>query len=122
MISIVSRILDTSRDYPKAFKFFKEFEEVFLSYAGFQKAVFYDELRKGQLKDNATIKMTEFLEHDLQQLKVDFLELMEHYPPDAGPVRVRNFPREFYEFSRKIIDRISLEEDRLFPLLSDQNK
>ena len=122
IIADIDRVLECVRDYPRAFSALQILEQDMMLYFDCQRSIFYEKLRRLFQGNRRSLKMIEFLEQDLLDLRVGFLEFTDRYPPEANPVRIRNFPIEFKAFSRKIIDRISLEEEYLFPLLARSNK
>ena len=118
IIADIDRVLECVRDYPRAFSALQALQEDLMLHFDRQRPLFYAELERAFQGERKSLKMIGFLERDILDLKIDFLEFMERYPPEVSPIRARNFPIDFQGFSRKVLERISLEEERLFPFLA----
>jgi hypothetical protein len=114
----INRLLDVLRDYPKALSILSDFEKVFTEYLRLQDSRLYDVLRQYYRMDREALKMLEFLEQDLKDIKIEFWNFLEGCSPHANAVAVRNFPKRFSDLSKKVISRIAIEEEYLFPLLN----
>ncbi len=117
ILNDIDRIREHARDYHKAHMMLQEFDIVLCEYFKAQDGAFYEKF--GVV---ANLKIIEFLARDIQDLKIDWLAFMDRFPSNAHEVRVRNFPREFLEFSNKVRERLFLEQDQIFPLLAGKNK
>lgn len=118
MVGDISRILDQVRNYSQAVLILQEFAHVLLLYFERQDDAFYERLVERYADQAGDLKMIQFLKNDIIDLKVDFLKFMEMYTVHANSVRIRNFPKDFLAFSRRITDRIGLEKEYLFPFLT----
>ena len=79
---------------------------------------FYERLSLFFVEDRPTVKMLEFLTHDLKDLKIKYLVFYDHHSGEMGVGHPRSFPLEFNEFSAHILARIKIEEEYLFPLIA----
>jgi len=113
-------VLKEVRAYGQAVILLKKLEEVLLIYFERQSLAFYYELKDRYAAECETGKMVVFLQKDLEDLKVDFLELMEKYQEHTNPIRMRNFPKDFLDFSSRLKDRMALEYEYLMPLLPEK--
>lgn len=118
MVGDISRILDQVRNYSQAVLILQEFARVLLLYFERQDDVFYERLAARYADQAGDLTMIRFLKNDIADLKVDFLKFTEMYTVHANSVRIRNFPKDFLVFSRRITDRIGLEKEYLFPFLT----
>ncbi len=74
----------------------------------------YDELLGRHPEASA---MIEFLQTDRKAMQNRIMQLLEEVPAAYQNSKVRKFPRVFLEFSRRISERMAIEEDQLLPLL-----
>lgn len=108
------------RSYSKIRYGLSSFNEMLSAHCKRQDKEFFLHLTKRCLGDRESLKLLEFLELDLKELKVQMLIFFDRYSQGCGEIVARNFPRDFTAFSRVVIDRIETEEEYLFPLLLKQ--
>ncbi|MEW5894677.1 MAG: hypothetical protein AB1650_02800 [Candidatus Omnitrophota bacterium] len=117
ILSELNSILDVVRDYQKAFPILKELEKVLGEFMRLQGPKLYGALKARYSDDREAIKMLEFLEHDMNEMKLEFWSFLEEYSDHPAPIAIKNFPRRFLAFSERVISRIKIEEEYFFPLL-----
>jgi len=117
--SRISNISECARDYQKAYVLLGELESLLFNHFTIQNDGFYMWLEQ---EGKGPLPLIEFLKVDMQELQVEFLDFLDRYSKNVNSIRIRNFPREFHLFSKKILERFSLEEDQIFPLLAVNNK
>ena len=113
----IAQIQLSLRSYGQAKPKLREFYSNLQSHFARQDQKLYDRLSSYYVGDRPTIKMLEFLTHDLRDLKVKYLIFSDQHTGEMGPGHPRSFPVEFTEFANHILARIKVEEDYLFPLL-----
>jgi len=113
----ISELLANLRDYEEAFPLLGRLQDDLFNAAQLQDDRFFSALKAECSDQGQSLKMISFLEQDLTALKVESLEFFDRFSQDISSARKRNFPREFDAFSRRILQRISLEGEYLFPLL-----
>lgn len=106
-----------SRSYLQAKPALFEFNERIRAYLEKQDSEMYERLRAIFAQDREALKMLEFLEHDLRDLKVQFLIFSEKHTGDLANQSGRNFIKEFKGFADAVIARVKVEESYLVPLL-----
>ncbi len=113
----IDRIRQCDHSYDLASPLLVDFYETLLNYVNLQVGPVYQDLCSQNFKNNEILKILEFLEHDITELRLEILQFYERFSPQTNPIQARAFPMEFRQFSSRIIQRIEMEEERLFPLL-----
>ena len=96
----------------------RKIQDVLFMYFGKQDDKFFKALTQHYHSDRESIKMIEFLIHDLKEVKIKFLIFFDKYTGEMADRGSHSFPREFMQFSNEVMARIRREEDYLFPLLT----
>jgi hypothetical protein len=112
----VEQIQLSIRSYPKVRSGLMALQENLFGYFAQQDRVFYDQLLKAHQDNREKVKMIEFLAWDIKDFKVEFIRFYDQYDSSVGVVSQRNFPKEFTDFAQRIIARLKVEEEYLFPL------
>lgn len=119
ILSSMDQVVMVVRSYPQARSRLPEFNERVLAHFGRQDKDFYDRLLERYAAERGSLKMIEFLIHDLKDAKIQCLTFLEKYAGyPGGQAATRNFLRDFLAFKTVIINRIQMEEEYLFPLLA----
>jgi len=105
------------RNYNQAMPKLQTFGSLLLAHFGRQNTETYERIRRCVEGNREGLKMMDFLEHDLKDIKIKYLLFAEKHSGDPGNVNERNFIRDFREFSSDVINRIKIEEDYLLPLI-----
>ena len=119
IIIAIDEVLQNLRSYNQVKPKLREFNTIVLAHLGRQNKNFYDCLTEYYSNDREACKMQEFLLHDMKDLKIKYLIFTDKHSGEFADNNYRNFPKEFIEFSREIIERIRIEEEYLFPLLKE---
>jgi hypothetical protein len=117
IISDISSVLECAHSYKNAHKMLEDLEQDMFSYFKLQDSALYDQLDVKYQDSERDLKILFFLRKDADALKVEFLEFMDEFPIHTNDIRMRNFGRKFYAFSRRILERIAVEEEVLLPIL-----
>ena len=113
----IVRLQDYVRAYSQARLFLGEFEQQFLNYCDLQNKGFYSELQEDCSGDRKKLKMAEFLLYDLKDLRIEYLAFIEKHPTLTNRSGAQSFPLDFTAVSSRILIRLQMEEEYLFPLL-----
>lgn len=113
----VLQLQDYVRAYSRARLFFGEFEQRFLNYCDLQDRAFYSELEDRYAGNREKLKMIEFLLYDLKDTRIAYLAFIEKHPTQTNQSGARSFPLDFTAVSGRILARLQVEEEYLFPLL-----
>jgi len=105
------------RSYVHAKPKIREMREQLLAYLGRQDEEFFSHLRERHYHDREAKKMIEFLMHDLKDIKVQYLIFFEKHSGEMTSPYLKDFPKDFVEFSKLILARFKIEDDYLFPLV-----
>ena len=119
VITAIDDVLQNLRSYLHARPKVREFNNVVLMHLSRQNKAMYDHLNEYYAQDREAQKMLEFLLHDLKDIKIKYLIFTDKHSGEMADISYRSFPKEFIAFSREIISRIKMEEEYLFPLLSE---
>lgn len=117
ILDVVAQLQGLTRSYLQAKPLLLDLSERLLAYFNRQDREFYRDLSVFFAEDRAALKILEFLELDLKDLKIQYLVFFEKHSGELGDVNSRNFVKDFREFSGAVIARVKMEEDRLMPLL-----
>ena len=88
-----------------------------LAHLGRQNEMMFDELRFFYADDRPSLKIVEFLVHDLKDIKIKYLIYMEQHSGELADINAKSFPLDFTHISNEILARIKMEEEYLIPLL-----
>ena len=105
------------RSYLAAKPKIREMKEKLLFHLGKQNSDLFDQLRSWHEHDREATKIIEFLTHDLNDIKIKYLIFFEKYSGELADKGSSNFPLDFTEFSKAVLDRLKVEEEYLLPLL-----
>ena len=119
IVAALDQVYSVSRSYPKAILKLHELNDMLSSHIGRQDREFYEQLTSFYADDNKTSKMLEFLIYDLNELRIQHLEFFDKYLYGVSERGARNFSKDLKEFGDKIVLRVTMEEDYLFPLLKN---
>jgi len=113
----VSQIQSVVRSYSSARALLGGLGEQLLAFLGVEDEEFFRSLRDLLSEDRPALKMLEFLELDLKDLKIKYLVFYDRYTNIPTGNEDRIFLRDYREFSAAIVARVNLESEYLFPLL-----
>lgn len=113
----IDQIRQRGHSYGMASPLLAEFYEVLLNYVNLQVQPVYRDLGSRNSKNQEVLKILEFLEHDITELRLEILQFYDRFSDQANPIRGRAFSMEFRQFSDRIIQRVEMEEERFLPLL-----
>jgi len=113
----ISAIQVVARSYPAARPRIRELQSVLLTHLGRQDRKLQERLARHYRDGREQTKMLEFLQHDLKEIKVQFLVFFDKYTGELTDFGGNTFPKDFSVFTGTILDRIRIEEEYLFPLV-----
>ena len=113
----LDRIQGVSRLYSQAKLGVCQLNDHVLNHLSRQDETFYQSLRDFYASHRESLKMLEFLTHDLKDLKIKYLVFSEKHSGAMGDLGARSFIKDFGEFKQDLVERIEMEENYLFPLL-----
>ena len=116
IVNAIEKVGSLSRSYGAAKPYIREMNNLLLAHFGRENDEFFKKL-SGFYQEKETGKTIEFLSHDLKDLKIQFLAFFEKYPCEMGDRGSPQFPGDFTDFSRQVLERIKIEEEYLFGLL-----
>lgn len=119
IVAAIDQVYSVSRSYPKAISKLHALDDMLASHIGRQDREFYEQLTSFYADDCKASKMLEFLIYDLNELRIQHLGFFDKYLYGVSGIGVRNFPKDLKGFGDKIILRLTMEEDYLFPLLEN---
>ena len=117
IVDLLDQIQVLSRSYFQAKPKIRELRERLLAHLSHKDDEFFDHIRLSYKGDRHSVKLIEFLAHDLKDIKIKYLVFFEQYSGELADIGSRNFPGELIRFSREVLGRIKIEEEYLFPLL-----
>ena len=97
------------------------YEEIF-QYLSLQKSDRFERLREALVGEPDKLKIVNFLENDLKELRITMYWFSDEHRADMGDMNPKNFIRDFQELSQSLVGRIKREEELLLPLLSGLQK
>lgn len=118
ILDVVSQLQALTRSYFQAKPLLVDLRERLLAYFNRQDQEFYQTLRNFFAEDRPALKILEFLELDLKDVKIQYLIFFEKHSGEMGDVNSRNFVKDFREFSNVLLARVKTEENHLLPLLA----
>lgn len=104
------------RSYHQAKPCLRRLYQSMENFLGRQDKAMFDALYQFFEHDRPSKKMIDFLAHDLKDMKVQYLIFADKHPGDMSDYQRHTFPRDFSEFSARIIARLKIEQEYLFPL------
>ncbi len=106
------------QNQPAAFQeLLRSFEEEVLGYVSRQDRSWYEALRLRYQGDSAIVRLLDFFELDLVDLRVSLIEFLHHAFPQVQGVHYKVFFDRFRALSRVVQKRLEIESERLLPLL-----
>ena len=115
----VSQVQLFLRSYKEARAKLNVVEELLLNHFGRQDEKFFNDLMGFYQSDRQRLKMLEFLSVDLKDIKIQYLTFCDRYWGEWSDIKMRNFPKDFTDFTALILQRVRIEEEYLFPLLEN---
>jgi hypothetical protein len=123
ILSLIDQTGTVVRIYSQARNILRDLEEHLSAHLRRQDREFYQRLKDHYAQERESLKMIEFLVHDLKEIKIKSLIFFEKHATNTGNLAAaRFFPRDFMEFKEAIINRIKIEEEYLIPLLFNMPK
>ncbi len=117
IVDTIDRLQATLRNYNQAKPILRELFYKLSAYLGSQDSAFFTSLKECSSDDRETVKMIDFLQFDLKEMKIRLLQFHDSHSGDLEDSHARNFPGDFAEFAGHVVHRIKTEEEFLFPLL-----
>lgn len=117
IVDSIDRIQPLTRNYMAAKPRVCEMRERLLAHFGGQDSEFFERLSAFYQDDRQSMKMIEFLIHDLKEVKIRFLVFFEKYTGELADRGSRDFSLDFIQLSKDVLSRIKVEEDYLLPLV-----
>ena len=121
LVQTICEVQLVQRDYAQAKPKIQDLYRVLLEHVSRQDQDFYNHLQQSWGGDRPTVKLLEFLVHDLKELRIAYLTFMDKHTAELADQHPQNFPKDFSNFSQQILTRIKVEEEYLFPLLEKIN-
>lgn len=116
ILGALERIKSIGTDYASMASALREMREAFLSHIGLEDTEFYVKLRRKANLNQDLIRTLDFIIKDLENLKISSLIFFEKYSGEDVPLLEKEFASDFHHFYEKVLKRIDLEENQLFPL------
>ncbi|GEM_PF-569288 len=118
VVDLIARIEDALRSpYSLVKPNIRKIQNGLFSHFGAQDEKFFKELASCYQLDRESVKVIEFLTHDLNELKIKFLIFFDKYTGELADRGSSSFPRDFTQFSAQVLARFKTEEEYLFPLI-----
>jgi len=117
ILSQIDQVQNHLRFFYKARIQLRNLNDVLSSHLKRQDEKLFLFLQEHYKDDGKSLKMIEFLIHDLKELRIHALTFWDKYMMATGDVMERNFSKDFVEFSKAILTRLDIEEQYLFPLI-----
>lgn len=118
----IAHVQQVIRFYPQARLKLRELRDILAAHLSRQDRELFRQLSDYYAGDRKNIKMLEFLEHDLKDIKIEYLGFLDKHDGDSGNRRAWSFPRDFTDFTRTVMTRIQVEEEYLLPLLEGMKR
>jgi len=116
ILDSLERIKNIGTDYLSMNATLKEMKEAFLAHMSLEDAEFYVKLRRRVNLSQDLVRTLDILIKDLEELKISSLIFFEKYAVQEEEVMEKEFAQDFHNFHEKVLKRIDLEENQLFPL------
>jgi hypothetical protein len=116
ILSSLERIKNIGTDYASMREALKEMKEAFLAHVALEDTEFYVNLRRKARLSDDLIRTLDFLVRDLEGLKISSLIFFEKHAKEQTEYMERDFAADFHNFYQKVLRRVELEEEQLFPL------
>ena len=117
ILETIDQLQINLRNYHQAKPMIRELHLKLMAHFGQQDHSLFVPLKDYYSKERTSVKMIEFLEFDLREIKVRLLVFYDQHSGELGDTNASSFPRDFADFSGLILGRISMEEKYLIPLL-----
>ena len=117
IVENLSQLQAVARSYQIAKPVIRELRERLLNHFGKQNDALFDSLRSYYSDDRESLKILEFLTHNLKDIKVKYIIFFEKHSGEMADMSSKSFPVDFYGFSKDVLAHIKLEEEYLLPLL-----
>lgn len=117
IIEAVSCVEPFLRSYREAKPHLRKLYKSMDLFLGQQDRCMFDALYEFFEDDRSSIKIIDFLLHDLKDMKIQYLVFSDKHTGEMSDHQRHAFAKDFSEFSAKIIARLKIEEEYLFPLL-----
>lgn len=118
IVDTMDLIRQNARSYKTAKPLIRVLYKQLTEYFDHQNNVPYDRLVVFFKDDRSSLKMLEFLDYELKNFKVMFLEFFSKYLQDLGDRRSGILTTDFSEFSILIQSRIEQDEKYLSPFVN----
>ena len=117
ILRTIAQIQPLIRSYPHAKPLLRQFNEQLLAHLGRQDEELVGRLTECYSADHQSMKILEFLQHDLKETKISYLIFFDKYSGEFAQIEPRGFTKACQDFIQKVLARIQMEEEYLFPLL-----
>ena len=87
-----------------------------------QSVGFYSSLRDRHEGNSSALKIIDFFEMDLKELRVQLFTFSEKYFADMPVRNIRVLISDFRALSRVVLERVNVEDSQLVPLLGTSTK
>ncbi len=122
ILHTIEQLQHVTRFYNQAKPILRGLHEQLLSHLARQDQKLLDQLYSFYVNDRPAYKLVEFLEHDLKDIKIQFLTFYDKHSGEMADRNARSLPLDFQNFLQEIINRMNVEEEYLFPLLEKLSK
>jgi hypothetical protein len=117
VVDAINNLMPYLRSYREAKPLLRALREALEVFLGRFDKQFFDQLYHFYDDDRQAFKMIDFLVHDTKDIKIAFLMFFDKHATDHWMQKNPSFPKDFMDFSGRILARIKIEEDYLFPLI-----
>ncbi len=118
----IDQIQLSIRSYPQVKTKLRVLEDSLSAHFSKQNSEFFEKLRKGCRDDHSSLRMIDFLEHNIKECKIKFLQFFDVYSKEMGGLGSPKFPLQFTSFCKDILTHLQIEEEYLFPLIEEHSK
>src|SRR3989338_8941375 len=115
-LETLEKIKNIGTDYSSMNTLLLEMKEAFLAHMSLEDTEFYINLRRRVQLSNDLVRTLDFLVKDLEDLKIAALIFFEKYASEEVGYLEKEFAADFHHFYQRVLRRIELEEEQLFPL------
>jgi hypothetical protein len=112
----------TSTRNSKAIEKIRYFFERALRYTTVQSDAFYQALRSCHRDNSSALKIIDFFEADIKDLRLKLFIFGEEFFSDKPVRNIRILAAGFKELSRMVLERVAVEDSQLLPLLNPSGK
>lgn len=116
ILTTLEKVKNIGTDYASMSGALREIKEAFLAHMNLEDAEFYVNLRRKVQLGQDLVRTLDFLIKNLEEMKISSLIFFEKYATHEADFMEKEFALDFHNFYERVVKRIDLEENQLFPL------